>query len=98
MSTTYYLDSPRNEAGHIGKWASGYFTVKAPEGVCSFADWETMLQGHRLFAEHGVEHTPAEMVGEVQPTDQGRRNIRRPHAERGEWIERGVLFARHDFC
>ena len=98
MSTNYYLDSPDNEADHIGKWAAGHFTAKAPEGVDSFADWKAMLAGHRIFAEHGVEYSPEEMIAEVVPTEPGRRNIRRPRAERGEWMEEGVLFVRHEFC
>jgi hypothetical protein len=98
VSVNYYLDSPDNEAGHIGKWAGGHFTAKAPEGVNSFADWKAMLEGHRIFAEHGRECTPAEMISEVAPTPHGRRNLRRPRPENGEWIEAGVLFVRHDFC
>lgn len=97
MSTNYYLDSPDNETGHIGKWASGCFTAKAPKGVDSFADWKAMLDGHRIFAEHGIEYTPAEMIEEVKPTDAGRRNLRRPRTDAGEWIEEGVLFVRYDF-
>lgn len=96
MSVNYYLDSPDNEEGHIGKWSAGYFTAKAPEGVNSLADWKAMLQGHRIFAEHGVEYTPAEMIVEIQP--QTPRNMRRPRAEKGEWAEGGVLFVRYDFC
>lgn len=98
MSVNYYLDSPDNEAGHIGKWAAGHFTAKAPEGVDSFADWKAMLEGHRIFAEHGVEYTPAEMIAATAPQGSGRRNHRRPRPENGEWIEEGVLFVRHDFC
>lgn len=97
MSTNYYLDSPDNEAGHIGKWAAGHFTAKAPEGVNSFADWKAMLAGHRIFSEYGVEYTPEEMIEMVKPDDWGRRNIRRPRHEDGEWIEEGVLFVRYDF-
>lgn len=96
MSTNYYLDYPHNEEGHIGKWAAGYFTAKAPEGVDSLDDWKAMLQGHRIFAEHGLEYTPADMISEIQPTS--RRNIRRPHPDKGEWVEEGVLFVRYDFC
>jgi hypothetical protein len=99
MSVNYYLDSPDNEVGHIGKWGGGYFTAKAPEGVDSFADWKAMLQGHRIFAEHGVEYTPDEMVEITRPERRyGRANLRRPQRQQGEWIEQGVLFVRHDFC
>jgi hypothetical protein len=99
VSTNYYLDSPDNEEGHIGKWGAGYFTAKAPEGVNSFADWKAMLTGHRIFAEHGIEYTPEQMIEETKPTDLGRRNLpHRPRAEKGEWMEEGVLFVRHDFC
>ena len=98
MSVNYYLDSPDNEAGHIGKSAAGYFTAKAPEGVNSFAEWVATLQGHRIFAEHGIEYTPDEFLADLEPTDSGRRNLRNPRTSRGEWIEQGVLFVRHDFC
>ena len=95
MSVNYDLDSPDNEAGHIGKWTAGHFTAKAPEGVNSFAAWKAMLEGHRIFAEHGVEYTPAEMIKMTEPD---RPANRRPRAERGEWAEDGVLFVRYDFC
>lgn len=98
MSVNYYLDSPHNEDGHIGKWANGTFTAKAPEGVNSFADWKARLEGHRIFAEHGIEYTPAEMIAETKPTETGRHNQRRPRRHNGEWIEEGVLFVRYDFC
>lgn len=98
MSTNYYLDSPDNEAGHIGKWAAGHFTAKAPAGVDSYHAWVDMLQGHRIFAEHGIEYTPDQMVANIEPTEEGRRNLRRPRPRGGEWIERGVLFVRFDFC
>jgi hypothetical protein len=95
MSVNYYLDSPDNEAGHIGKWATGSFTAKAPEGVDTFAAWKAMLEGHRIFAEHGIEYTPAELLDRIRPE---RPATRRPRAERGEWTEAGILFVRHDFC
>ena len=98
MSTNYYLDAPHNEAGHIGQWAAGYFTAKAPEGVNSFADWKAMLEGHRIFAEHGLEYTPAEMVAETEPNPYGRGSMRRPRPEKGEWAEAGILFVRYNFC
>lgn len=54
MSTNYYLDSPDNDAGHLGKFAAGHLTAQAPTGVDSYTDWKAMLQGHRIFAERGV--------------------------------------------
>lgn len=98
MSTNYYLDSPNNEAGHIGKWAGDYyyFIATAPDGVDSLADWKAMLDGHRIFAEDGREYTPAEILNDLHP--QAAPGIRMPRTDEGEWIEDGVLFVRHDFC
>lgn len=100
MSVNYYLDNPHNEAGHIGRWAAGYFTAKAPEHVNSFDDWAAWLHGHRIFAEHGTEYSPDEMVAMTKPTEDGRRyNLPRfPREAQGEFIERGVLFVRYEFC
>lgn len=98
MSTNYYLDRPDNDAGHLGKWAGGYFTAKAPEGVDNFDDWAAQLDGHRIFAEHGIEYTKDEMVAhalERWPHAAGHRN---PRYDRGEFVDRGVLFVRHEFC
>jgi hypothetical protein len=55
MSANYYLDAPHNEAGHLGKWAAGYFTAKAPEGVNSFDEWAAQLQVRRIFAERAPQ-------------------------------------------
>lgn len=96
MSVNFYLDSPDNEAGHIGKRAAGHFIAKAPEGINSFAEWKAMLNGHRIFAEHGIEYTPAEMIEHTRPDSHGR--ARMPRRAEGEWMEKGVLFVRHDFC
>lgn len=97
MSVNYYLDYPHNEPGHIGKSANGHFTAKAPEGVNSFAEWKAMLAGRRIFAEHGVEYTPEQMIEMTKPDRLGRMTHRRPNYEEGEWMEEGILFVRHDF-
>ncbi|QYN40985.1 hypothetical protein K1T35_47445 (plasmid) [Pseudonocardia sp. DSM 110487] len=98
MSTNYYLDAPDNETGHLGKWGGGYFTAKAPEGINSFDAWFAQLDGHKIFAESGYEVTADEMLKIVEPVRRNRNatHIRRPRS--GEWVERGVLFVRHDFC
>jgi hypothetical protein len=98
VSVNYYLDSPHNEAGHLGKWASGRFTAKAPDGVNSFDDWAAQLDGRRIFAEHGIEYSAAEMIAEAldrQPYASLQRNARH---DQGEFIDRGILFVRYDFC
>lgn len=98
MSTNYYLDSPDNKAGHIGKWAAGRFIAKAQAGIDTYDQWVAMLQGHRIFAEHGIEYTPDQMVQEITPTEGGRRNLRAGIREqRGDWVEHGVAFVRCDF-
>ena len=96
MSTNYYLDSPDNDAGHIGKRTSGYFIAKAPEGVNSFDEWTAALQGHRIFAEYGIEYTPDELVAITEPEPGALVAQRRPRD--GEFMERGVLFVRYEFC
>lgn len=99
MSTNYYLDSPGNEAGHLGKWAAGRFTAKAPAGVNSFEDWAHQLDGHRIFAENGREVTVEEMVQqalEVVPRHQAYRFY--DHPSRDDFVDRGVLFVRYEFC
>jgi hypothetical protein len=95
VSVNYYLDSPDNEAGHLGKWAAGCFTAKAPEGVASFADWSYQLRGRRIFAEHGVELTADEMIA-IALRREPHAYPRAPRA--GEFVDRGVLFVRHEFC
>jgi hypothetical protein len=96
MNVNYYLDAPHNEAGHIGGSSGDRFVAKAPEGVNSFADWAAMLEGHRIFAEHGIEHTADEIVAMVQVRPRFASH-RRPDPARGEFMERGVLFVRHAF-
>jgi len=98
VSTNYYLDSPHNEPGHIGKWAAGHFTAKAPKGVNSFDEWAQMLEGHQIFAEHGIEYSPAEMLNLIKPSSMGALVHRRPRHDQGEFMERGVLFVRYEFC
>ena len=96
MSTNYYLDAPDNEAGHVGKWAAGHFTAKAPEGVDSFDDWAAILEGRKVFAESGYEIAVAELVEHALERKVGayHRNAR---YEQGEFVDRGMLFVRHDF-
>lgn len=98
MSTNYYLDRAHNEAGHIGQWTNGHFIAKAPAGIDTFEAWVEMLQGHTIVSEHGIQHTPAEMLAEIEPTLEGRRSSRSPHYDEGEFKSRGVLFVRHNFC
>lgn len=97
MSTNYYLDSPDNEAGHLGQWAAGRFTAKAPEGVNSFADWAAQLDGRRIFAESGYEVSKDLMVATALQR-QRHAPWRNARHERGEFCDRGVLFVRHEFC
>lgn len=98
MSTNYYLDAPHNEAGHIGKWAAGYFTAKAPEGVNSFDEWAAQLQGRRIFAESGYEITAGEMVEKAQERWALAPRHLNPRSSKGEFVDHGVLFVRYDFC
>jgi hypothetical protein len=57
------------------------------------------LQDRRIFAEHGIEHTADELIAHTAPLPPNRRaHIPNPRHERGEWVERGVLFVRYDFC
>lgn len=97
MSVNYYLDSPHNEAGHLGLWAAGRFTAKAPEGVASFDDWAAQLDGRKIFAESGYEVTKDEMVATALDR-QRHAHIPNPRYSRGEFVDRGVLFVRHEFC
>lgn len=97
MSTNYYLDSPDNDAGHLGKWANGRFIAKAPAGVDSFEAWAAQLDGHRIFAEHAMELAASEMIATAleRLPNAFRRS---PRYNAGEFVDRGVLFVRHEFC
>jgi hypothetical protein len=97
VSTNYYLDSPDNEAGHLGKWANGRFIAKAPAGVDTFDAWAAQLVGHRIFAEHAVEYAADEMTAIA--LERWANSFRRsPRYSAGEFVDRGVLFVRHEFC
>ena len=98
MSTNYYLDSPDNEAGHLGKWTAGHFIAKAPHGVDTFDAWAAQLTGRQVFAESGYEVTAEEMVETALQRDGRFSGHRSARYECGEFVDRGVLFVRHDFC
>jgi hypothetical protein len=98
MSVNYYLDSPHNEAGHLGKWAAGYFTAKAPEGVDSFDAWAAQMDGKKVFAESGYEVTKDKMLAMASARTGHRAAARSPNGYRGEFMDKGALFVRPDFC
>ncbi|MEJ3658604.1 hypothetical protein WEH80_37175 [Actinomycetes bacterium KLBMP 9759] len=95
MSANHYLDSPNNEAGHIGKSSNNFFIGKAPKGINSFDEWLASMEGHRIFGEHGLEYISQEMAEIAM--DRRSRLDRNPNQSRGEFVDRGVLFVRHDF-
>lgn len=96
MSTNYYLDAPHNEAGHLGQWAAGAFQAKAPEGVNSFDDWVAQLDGHAIVDEYGREVAKDEMVSTALERDRNSFRSRRTRRA-GDFVDRGVLFVRHEF-
>jgi hypothetical protein len=98
MSTNFYLDSNDNDAGHLGKRTSGHFIAKAPQGIDSFDQWAAHLNGRRIVAESGYEVTADEMVEIAVTRDSRFSDHRRPRYEQGEFVDRGVLFVRHEFC
>ena len=98
MSTNYYLDSPDNEAGHLGKYSGGWaFTAKAPAGVDSFAQWIGQTEGHQIVAEHGLEESLGDFLAMVLDSRKGGHQ-RMPQREKGEFVDQGILFVRYDFC
>ena len=89
MSVNYYLDSPDNDAGHLGKKSAGWaFVAYAPEGVTSFADWVAQIPGHRIFAEHGIEETIEDFLKMVLDS-----RGERVGAETDNWIAAGRGFS-----
>ncbi|QYN41041.1 hypothetical protein K1T35_47725 (plasmid) [Pseudonocardia sp. DSM 110487] len=98
MSTNYYLDSPDNDAGHLGLWAAGHFMAKAPTGVNSFEDWAAQMRARRVVTESGSEITPEEMIATALRRWRHASGHRRARYDEGEFVDRGVLFVRREFC
>jgi hypothetical protein len=98
MSTNYYLDSPDNEGGHLGKSIGGSaFIAKAPEGIDSFDAWAAQMAGRQVYTEAGTEISAADLI-ELATRPRPPHQLPLPNEHRGEWMERGVLFVRDTFC
>lgn len=82
MSTNYYLDEPHNEAGHLGKFYATGFIAKAAKGIDTHDQWVAQMQGHRIFAEHGMEISASELVEMAE--EHGRAHSLRYRALRGQ--------------
>lgn len=98
MSVNYYLDSPDNEAGHLGKSYVTGFIARALDGVNSYDAWVAQMQDRRIFGEYGIEYSADELV--ALANERGRRHSLRyrSRADEGEFVEHGITFVRRWFC